>query len=214
MHKEAIHFINTMKDIFNEYFISKKVLDVGGGDINGNNRGNFNNCEYYCNDVVNSPNVNIVSKTKDLQFENNIFDTIISTECFEHDPEYEESLKKIYNLLKPNGLFLFTCASIGRPEHGTRKSKPHQSYGTIAGLEDMQDYYKNLSEYDINKVLDCKNNFLIYKTYYNTFSKDLYFIGIKNSDNNSKINKEIIYNNTYIIDTTDLSYDYNYIYKK
>ena len=31
-----------------------------------------------------------------IPFENNLFDTIISTECFEHDPEWEQSLKKIY----------------------------------------------------------------------------------------------------------------------
>ena len=33
-------------------------------------------------------NVTIVSKTKDLPFEDASFDTIVSTECFEHDPEY------------------------------------------------------------------------------------------------------------------------------
>lgn len=211
MHKEAIHFITSMKELFKEYFKDKKVLDVGGGDINGNNRYHFNNCEYYCNDVIASPNVNIISKTKDLPFENNTFDTIISTECFEHDPEYENSLKKIYMMLKPNGLFLFTCASIGRPEHGTRKSKPHQSYGTIAGFEDMQDYYKNLSEKDINDILNFKNNFSEYKTFYNTFSKDLYFVGIKISDDFNFLENKIFYTENNVIDTSDLSYVYNYI---
>lgn len=46
----------------------------------------------------------------------NTFDTIISTECFEHDPEYSESLNKIYKMLKPDGLFCFTCASTNRME--------------------------------------------------------------------------------------------------
>jgi cyclopropane fatty-acyl-phospholipid synthase-like methyltransferase len=63
-----------------------------------------------------------VSKTKDLPFGNNTFDTIISSECFEHDPEYKESFIKIYNMLKPDGLFCFTCASTGRNEHGTRRT--------------------------------------------------------------------------------------------
>ena len=65
------------------YFIYKKVLDVGSGDINGNNRYLFENCEYEGNDVIETSNVKIVSKTKDLQFEDNYFDTILSTECFE-----------------------------------------------------------------------------------------------------------------------------------
>ena len=50
-------------------------------------------------------NVTIVSKTKDLPYENETFDTIISTECFEHDPTYKESFLKIYAMLKKDGLF-------------------------------------------------------------------------------------------------------------
>jgi hypothetical protein len=99
MHPEAVHFVNFVKQILNFYFDSKTVLDVGGGDINGNNRYLFKDCNYNANDVIYAPNVTIISKTKDLKFENNYFDTIISTECFEHDPEYKQSLKKIYELL-------------------------------------------------------------------------------------------------------------------
>ena len=46
MHKEAVHFIKHINNIFPEYFENKIVLDVGGGDINGNNRKYFNNCNY------------------------------------------------------------------------------------------------------------------------------------------------------------------------
>lgn len=205
MHKEAIHFIKTMSEILSLYFKDKRVLDVGGGDINGNNKDVFCNCEYICNDVILSKNVNIVSRTKDLAFDNHYFDTIISTECFEHDPEYKESFLKIYELLKPNGLFLFTCASTGRAEHGTRNSKPHQSYGTIAQIEDMQDYYKNLNEHDLNEVLPLSNLFIIYKTFYNKYSKDLYFFGIKKGEYNSNIIKQYLnieYNELHVIETT------------
>ena len=86
-------------------------MNVGSGDINGNNHYLFDNCHYNGNDVVAVPNVTIVSRTKDLPFNDNYFDTIISSECFEHDPEYIESWKKIYKMLKPIGLFVFTCAS-------------------------------------------------------------------------------------------------------
>ena len=179
MHIEAKHFTSFVKLNLNDYFINKKVLDVGSGDINGNNNLLFKNCEYHGNDVILAPNVTIVSKTKDLPFENNYFDTIISTECFEHDPEYKESFLKIYNLLKPDGLFCFTCASIGRPEHGTRRTTPENSYGTIGNLEDMSDYYKNLTEKDLNDVLNLNELFSSWNSYYNLFSSDLYFIGIK-----------------------------------
>ena len=94
MHKEAVDFVNFVKKILKYYFVNKNILDVGSGDINGNNKFLFENCNYNGNDVIKAPNVTIVSKTKDLPFENNTFDTIISTECFEHDPTYKESLLK------------------------------------------------------------------------------------------------------------------------
>lgn len=179
MHPQAKHFTEFVKRILPSFFFEKVVLDVGGGDINGNNRFLFENCKYNVNDVADAPNVTVVSKTKDLLFENESFDTIISTECFEHDPEYVESWQKIYNMLKPGGLFFFTCASTGRPEHGTRRTTAADSYGTIAKLEDMQDYYKNITEIDLDNVLKLNESFSSWNTYYANSSRDLYFVGIK-----------------------------------
>lgn len=184
MHLEAKEFTEYVKLVFPDYFKNKKILDVGSGDINGNNLFLFENCEYNGNDIIDAKNVTIVSKTKDLPFQNNTFDTIISTECFEHDPEYNESIIKIYNLLKPNGLFLFTCASTGRKEHGTRRSNPKSSFGTIGKINDMQDYYKNITHTDLNNCLNLNKSFSCWDTYYNKKSYDLYFLGIKNGDNN------------------------------
>jgi SAM-dependent methyltransferase len=186
MHQQAKDFTIFVKKILSSYFINQRVLDVGSGDINGNNHYLFENCEYDGNDVMETNNVTIVSKTKDLPFQDNSFDTIISTECFEHDPEYKESFTKIYNMLKPDGLFFFTCASIGRAEHGTKRTSPSESYGTIANLEDMSDYYKNLTGKDLNEVLPLNNLFSVWDTYYNHQSKDLYFVGIKKG--NSSLN--------------------------
>ena len=200
MHDQAREFTLFVKQILCDYFINKRVLDVGSGDINGNNRFLFENCEYDGNDVIQANNVTVVSKTKDLHFTDNTFDTIISTECFEHDPEYKESLIKIYNMLKPDGLFCFTCASTGRPEHGTKKTSPQESYGTIGNLEDMSDYYKNLTEIDLNDVLSLNHMFSVWDTYYNDESKDLYFVGIKKG--NSNFNSLEKYVKNYVINTT------------
>jgi hypothetical protein len=38
MHGQARDFTLFVKSIFSSYFINKCVLDVGSGDINGNNR--------------------------------------------------------------------------------------------------------------------------------------------------------------------------------
>ena len=200
MHPEARDFTLFVKQILTKYFKNIRVLDVGSGDINGNNRFLFENCQYEGNDVVSASNVTIVSKTKDLPFVENSFDTIISTECFEHDPEYRESFIKIYNMLKPNGLFCFTCASTGRAEHGTRRTSPMESYGTIGGLEDMSDYYKNLTEIDVNEVLQLNRLFSTWDTYYNSESKDLYFVGIKKGDSEPPVLEK--YTNTHVVMTS------------
>jgi SAM-dependent methyltransferase len=184
MNPEAKEFTLFVKKILGDHFENKRVLDVGSGDINGNNQFLFHNCDYTGNDVIDAPNVTIVSKTKDLPFSGNSFDVIVSTECFEHDPEYKESFLKIYEMLKEDGLFFFTCASTDRPEHGTRRSEPESSYGTIGNLEDMSDYYKNLTETDLNEVLNLNELFSSWDSYYNSSSKDLYFLGIKRGVSN------------------------------
>ena len=86
-------------------------------------------------------------------------------------------------MVKPNGVFCFTCASTGRAEHGTRRTDPGSSYGTIGNLEDMSDYYKNLTEIDLNNVLNLNNLFSKWDTYYNSYMADLYFVGIKKDNN-------------------------------
>lgn len=179
MHPEARDFVAFVKGILPEAFVGKRVLDVGSGDINGNNRWLFENCEYEGNDVYAGRNVTIVSKTKDLVLPSGSLDTIVSTECFEHDPEYADSWRKIYDLLKPGGVFCFTCASTGRKEHGTRKSSPGDSFGTIGKLADMQDYYKNLDVNDLHEVFPLDDAFSAWDAYYQSNTCDLYFVGVK-----------------------------------
>jgi SAM-dependent methyltransferase len=181
MHEQATQFTLFVKRILPEYFEEKRVLDVGSGDINGNNRFLFKHCGYEGNDVIHGKNVTIVSKTKDLPSEyDDYFDVIVSTECFEHDPDFPLSIQRIYTMLKPDGLFFFTCASTGRQEHGTRRTSPQDSFGTMGNIEDMIDHYKNITEHDLNKVLELKKHFVQWNTYFNAESKDLYFVGIKN----------------------------------
>jgi len=202
MHDEARNFTLFVKGILPDFFKNKRSLIIGSGDINGNNRFLFEECQYDGNDVIKAPNVTVVSKTGALQFADNTFDTIISTECFEHDPEYKLSWKKAYAMLKPGGLFCFTCASINRGEHGTRRTTPGCSYGTVGGLEDMSDYYKNLTEKDLHEVLDLTSSFNVWNTYYNSISCDLYFVGIKKAEINIYKSPLPIYSENGVIETS------------
>lgn len=185
MHDQAKNFTIHIKKSFPDFFNNKRVLDVGSGDINGNNRFLFEGCMYDGNDVYSAPNVTVVSKTTALTFDDETFDTICSTECFEHDPEYADSFRKIVSMLKPGGLFFFTCASTGRAEHGTRRTSPRDSYGTIGNVDGWTDYYKNLTVQDVDSAVDIKTTFSQYSAYYCPVTKDLYFYGIKKGGSSS-----------------------------
>jgi SAM-dependent methyltransferase len=176
-HKEEKEFCKSVKAKFPLFFVNNKVLEIGSGDINGNNNYLFDSCSMIKVDVAYGPNVDLISYAHNLTFVDEYFDTIISTECFEHDKHYEKSILSMYRMLRSGGLMLFTCATTGRPEHGTSRSKPYQVLSTR--LENYEDYYRNLTEGDIRKALDIKESFIQFEFSIDTNHHDLFFWGIK-----------------------------------
>ena len=172
-HREQREWCELVKYAHDEFFVGTSVLDIGSLDINGNNRYLFEQCNYTGIDIGEGKNVDVVCSGH-LFKSDDLFDVVISTECFEHDEHWQQTLKNVINnLLKDGGLFLFSCAAPGRPEHGTKRTSPKDSPFT-------NDYYRNLSEADIRSVLDCDAIFSNYK--FKTridFPQDLYFYGIK-----------------------------------
>ena len=169
-------FFSFQKDFFLKK--DKFVLDIGSLDINGNNQEYFDNCNYIGVDIANGRNVDIVSKGHELGFPDQTFDIIISTECFEHDQYYEKTIQNIYRMLKSGGLLIFTCATTGRPEHGTRRTTPEDAPLLQNDIE-WSDYYKNLTEQDIRNIFNVENNFSTFEFSTNEISYDLYFYGFK-----------------------------------
>jgi len=180
-HREQQRFCRSIRQKYPDYFKSKqRVLDVGSGDVNGNNKYLFDGCddlEYHGCDVAAGPNVTIVSFCHELPFESESFDVIVSTECFEHDLYWAASFRKIYQMLRPNGMLLFTCATTGREEHGTiRSGSPYGSFTTKIN----QEYYRNITEDDVRLALRLEQGTMEYEM--STRSKpmaDIYFVGIK-----------------------------------
>ena len=66
----------------------------------------------------------------------------------------------------------------------------------------MKDYYKNLTEFDLHEILNLNNLFSSWDTYYNSESKDLYFIGIKKSNFDSNIKNLEKYVNNFVENTS------------
>jgi SAM-dependent methyltransferase len=180
-HPQQQTFCNLVKTVFPEYFSDVNVCDIGSLDINGNNHYLFDNYSYLGVDIGRGKNVNIVSKGHEFRpIDGKKFDVVISTECFEHDIYWKETIQNIIdNLVKSKGLFLFTCATTGREEHGTMRTTPENS--PLTSLEDQgwSDYYRNLTEEDIREAINLDEYFTMYHFYIGYETNDLYFWGIK-----------------------------------
>ena len=176
-HPEQREMLGKIRAMFPEKFTNCSVLDIGSLDINGNNRWVFSDYSYIGVDVGPGKNVDVVSKGHEYTSDQ-LFDIVISTECFEHDMYYPLTLNNCARLTKPGGMFIFTCATTGRAEHGTRRTRP-QDAPLLDG--EWGDYYKNLTEEDIRAVLDIDSIFVDYRFYVDNRNYDLSFWGIKHS---------------------------------
>jgi len=175
-HSAQMNFCYLLKNMIPALFKNVRVLDIGSQDINGNNKIYFENIDYVGVDISEGKNVDVVCPGHKYDTDKK-FDVVCSTECFEHDPFWDQTMNNMYRLLKPGGLFFFTCAGDGRDEHGTKKTCPSNEDWI---QHEWEDYYMNLNEKIIRKnCWDVENLFSIHKFIYNPVAKDLYFFGIK-----------------------------------
>lgn len=174
-HPEQRDFCLSIKNKFPDLFKNVSVLDIGSLDINGNNRYLFENYTYIGVDIGEGKNVDIVSKGHEFK-PGRKFDVVISTECFEHDQHWKDTVRNCIDLTKSGGLFIFSCATTGRHEHGTSRTTPQDSPFTFT---EFNDYYMNLTENNIREVIKDGSEFSEYEFSTNENTKDLYFYGIK-----------------------------------
>lgn len=174
-HFDQQNFVSVIKKQYPEYFLNKKVLEIGSWNVNGTVRIFFENCEYVGVDLLPGNGVDVVSFGHEYDAPNNSYDTIISCECFEHDMFYEKTFLNMIRLCKQEGLIVFTCATTGRPEHGTKRTTPQDSL--TSRVVELSDYYKNLVKEDFTKIINFDNTFKSYE--FITNQTDLYFYGIK-----------------------------------
>jgi SAM-dependent methyltransferase len=186
-HKEQWVFCGKVKGLHPEYFENKKVLDIGSFDVNGNNRFLFKDCDFIGLDIGEGDGVDVVCPAQEYNVPDETFDTIISCECWEHNPFYKESIQNAVRILKNGGLFFFTCATIGREVHGVsyleeQCSSQYDNWKTLPNVEKENwdnDYYKNVTEDDIRSFIDADNIFSSYEFEIEENHCDLYFWGIK-----------------------------------
>jgi SAM-dependent methyltransferase len=177
-HFQQQEFVREVRSHFPEFFERTRVLEVGSWILNESVRKYFQSCEYVGADVAAGPGVNLVVPGQDLALPTGSFDVVISCECFEHNPYWLETFLNMARMLRPGGLFVFTCAGIGRGEHGTCRTSPELS---LTAREKHPDYYRNLSRRDFESRIVLGNHFSHHALIDNRYSKDLYFVGFKRS---------------------------------
>lgn len=167
-HQSQLDFVASLKLKYPEYFDGRKVLEIGSLDINGSIRQFFTDCDYVGVDIGPGAGVDVVAHGEDLVYPSSYFDAVVSCECFEHNPEWLKTFENMVRMAK--GLVFFTCATTGRPEHGTTRTSP-------ADAPYCGDYYRNLVVGDfMNSPWLAK--FEKYQFSYNENPADLYFYGI------------------------------------
>lgn len=172
-HPDQMNFVASVAKMYPAHFFNSHVVEVGSLNINGSVRQFFSQPTFYVGcDLGPGPGVDIICPGHKLPFHDETFDVAISCECFEHDKNWQLTLQRMIDLVKPMGLVIFTCATTGRPEHGTTKSNPFDAPFT-------NDYYKNLTESDFLGSFDLKKCFYRHEFGVNEGSHDLYFWGQK-----------------------------------
>ena len=170
-HEAQRLFFKNIKDDLPEYFDRVNVVDFGSKDYNGSLKSLFTNSEYIGVDISPGRNVNVVSAAHNYSVNIPTYDTVVSGEMLEHDEYWKKSLKKMYDILLPEGLLVISCAGKDRPEHGTKRTDGHL-YGTT------QDYYMNLEPKHIRQVLK-ESMFQDSECF--DYNQDTYFYNIKKS---------------------------------
>lgn len=171
-HQQQRDFFQSVKTRFPSLFNNVTVLEIGSLDINGTIRDLFNAKQYIGVDVQEGPGVDVVAEGQLLDYKDKSFDTVISAECFEHNPYWAETFVNMARMAKK--AVIFSCASTGRPEHGTRRTTPEDSPYTLDW-----DYYRNLEAKDFEQKVDLSEYFSEWHFEYNPESQDLYFYGFK-----------------------------------
>jgi SAM-dependent methyltransferase len=184
-HPQQLQFVKSIAGSLSNNFQSIKVIEIGSYDVNGSIRQFFPNADYLGVDLTEGPGVDLVCEGDKVPHPTNTFDISISCECFEHNPNWSASFMNMYRMTKEGGIVIFTCATTGRPEHGTTRTSPLASPGTQSL---NWDYYQNLTQNDFESLGNFDELFESHFFLLNKNSHDLYFFGYKIQSNNKNPN--------------------------
>lgn len=175
-HFQQLQFVNTAARHMSADWHGRAVLEIGSANVNGTIRPFFAGSQYTGVDLSPGPDVDLVASGDQVDLPSDSIDLAISCECFEHNPKWRETFLNMCRMTRPGGIVLVTCATRGRHEHGTTRTRPYESPNTISR---GWDYYRNLTREDFERSLPIAQLFESHAFFRNDVSKDLYFVGRK-----------------------------------
>lgn len=175
-HFQQLQFVNLLSRHMTADWTGLSVLEIGSANVNGSIRPFFAGSQYTGVDLTPGPDVELVASGHEVTSPDNSFDLTISCECFEHNPKWLETFVNMHRMTKAGGVCVVTCASRGRLEHGTTRTRPFDS---PSSLSIGWDYYRNLNREDFERRLPLAQMFESHAFLRNDVSKDLYFVGRK-----------------------------------
>lgn len=174
-HADQIRFFDLAVATFPEHFAGR-VLDIGALDINGGPHERMQPREYIGVDLAAGPNVTLIGRGEDVELPSGSFDVTMSSECFEHNPAWMATLHNMIRMTRPSGLVVFTCATRGRPEHGTSRSDA--GFGAPLAVAAGQEHYANVTPREVRTVI-ADGRIARSFTVVNDRMFDLYFAGLR-----------------------------------
>lgn len=184
-HPEQVGYFSAVAQANQSLISAGSVLEVGSYDVNGTIRSIFSESSLYLGiDLTPGPGVDHVGYGHEYDGADGAFDLSISGECFEHDQNWVATFTNMARSTRPGGLVAFSCASRGRPEHGTIRTDSQLSPGTQAVGDD---YYRNLVAADFEREIDLTAMFCSWKFWYIPTHCDLYFAGVRFGSTQGKV---------------------------
>ena len=212
-HPEQTKFVELVRDLNAERLSQARILEVGSFDVYGTFRSMFDSAEEYIGiDLSDGPGVDRVLSAHEMvvggefagESAGGNFDVVISCEALEHDPDWRLTVTNSLTLLRSPGMLVVTCASTGRPEHGTTRTNPEESPGTQSlGW----DHYANVGLEEFIAHVRSVDPTLQVHAWRNPRIFDLYAVVIKlDADGQSPFNAPTDHQVAGIIASTPLVY--------
>ena len=108
---------------FKKMYLNKNdnldILDVGSYDVNGTSKDifDYSNWKYTGMDIKEGPNVDVIYDNNGVfPFDDNIFDVVVSSNTFEHDPKFWITFSEMVRVAKNNAFIFIDTPSAG-PVH-------------------------------------------------------------------------------------------------